>query len=98
MRGGGGGVRHQRAIDLLNIAAHAAASNCANQTSFGTETSAAEQKEIETELMHSIRVLRADADRICACKKIAPDRRDSAPRAHPPVADKVEQPTKGTEK
>jgi len=62
-------MRHQRAIDLLSIAAHAAKSNSANQTSFGTEKSAAEQTEIETELMHSIRVLRADADRICACKK-----------------------------
>lgn len=62
-------MRHQRAIDLLSVAAHAAKSNSANQTSFGTDKSAAEQKEIETELNHSIRVLSADGDRVCACKK-----------------------------
>lgn len=68
--GNGGTVKHERAINLLAIAANAARSNRAYHESFGTMETAQQQAMIEAEMREAIAVLQKDGKQICeACTK-----------------------------
>lgn len=70
-------MRHQRAIDLLGIAAHVARANQVQAQTYGPKEAANSHAETLADYRAAIAVLTADAQRVLACRKTGERKRAS---------------------